>query len=77
MHEFDLSDAEKDVLLCLSRKGDNIPANIADETGLHSKSVSRILSGSEGLEEKDLIENKGRGVWTLTEVGQEIADGLA
>jgi DNA-binding MarR family transcriptional regulator len=77
MRDYDLSDAEKDVLLCLSEKGDNIPANIADETGLHSKSVSRILSGSEGLESKGLIENKGRGVWTLTEEGAEVVGGLA
>ena len=65
-----LTKTEMDVLNDLERNGDNVPGNIADNTGRHEKSVSRVLSqGSESLQGRGLVETKGRGVWTITEQG--------
>lgn len=68
----DFTETEMDVLNDLERNGDNVPGNIADNTGRHEKSVSRVLSGeSESLQERGLVETKGRGVWTITLKGRE------
>ena len=66
----ELSPVERATLICLLNRGDNVPMNIADETEFHSKSVSRSLSN---LEDRGHVENKGRGVWTLTTSGVDLA----
>ena len=67
-----LTKTEMDVLNDLERNGDNVPGNIAENTGRHEKSVSRVLSqGSDSLQERGLVETKGRGVWTITDAGIE------
>lgn len=72
-----LTPVQKDVLVHLYREGDDIPANIADGTGRHSKSVSRCISGmDESLLSLGFLRDKGRGVYTLTEKGEERAKGL-
>ena len=68
-----LSPVERDVLVDLLTHGDNVPGNIADNTDRHPKSVSKRLKS---LEEKELIENKGRGVYTLTMDGIAVARRL-
>ena len=68
-----LTPVEIDVLTDLLKNGDNIPANIADNTGRHSKSVSKRLPD---LEEEGLIRNKGRGVYTLTSTGLQQSRAL-
>lgn len=68
-----LSPVERAILTDLSENGDNVPTNIADSTGHHSKSVSRSLSN---LEDREIVRNKGRGVWTLTADGKELAARL-
>ena len=65
-----LSPVERAVVADLSCHGDNVPGNISDNTGYHEKSVSRSLSN---LEDRDIVRNKGRGVWSLTEHGETIA----
>lgn len=68
-----LTDSEEAVLQHLYRHGDDVPANIADATGYHQKSVSRTLSG---LEDDELVHNKGRGVYELTPAGTSAAREL-
>jgi Mn-dependent DtxR family transcriptional regulator len=65
-----LSSVEMDVLASLLIAGDNTPSNIADDTDRHKTSVSDRLSD---LQAKGLVENKGRGVWTLTISGANLA----
>jgi Mn-dependent DtxR family transcriptional regulator len=73
-----LTPVQKDVLLFLLNKGDDIPANIADGTKRHSKSVSRVLTGmDESLLELGLVEDKGRGVYSLTDEGEERARSIS
>lgn len=67
-----LSPVEKAILVSLL-DGDNVPANIADDCGHHAKSVSRSLSD---LEDRGHVENKGRGVWTLTYSGVDLGEVL-
>mgnify|MGYP006310081151 CR=1 FL=1 len=71
---------EMDILYDLERNGDNVPGNIAENTGRHEKAVSRSLSGADdSLANQGLVRSKGRGVWTITEEGQsqlaEFIDG--
>lgn len=68
-----LSPVERGIVTDLRIRGDNVPANIADNTGYHQKSVCRSVAN---LEDLKLVRNKGRGVWTLTHRGQEVADEL-
>jgi Mn-dependent DtxR family transcriptional regulator len=68
-----LSPVEIDVLRDLLIHGDNVPANIAENTGRHPKSVSKRLPD---LESRGLIRNKGHGVWTLTAEGLDAAQTL-
>lgn len=68
-----LSPVEIEVLRDLLVNGDNVPANTAENVDRHAKSASRSLSN---LEEDGLVENKGRGVWTLTPEGVEAARSL-
>jgi Mn-dependent DtxR family transcriptional regulator len=58
------------MLVTLLNHGDNVPGNLADLTEHHANSISRSLSQ---LENKGYVRNKGRGVWTLTPSGKEIA----
>lgn len=77
MDDLDLSRGERKILRDLYRNGDNVPANIAENADLHSKSVSRCLSGDdESLEDRGLVRNKGRGVYTLTKEGLKLAQEL-
>ena len=66
-----LSPVERAILSCLLNEGDNVPANIADETDFHSKSISRSLAN---LEDRGHVENKGRGVYRLTTSGLDLAE---
>jgi predicted transcriptional regulator len=68
-----LSPVEIDVLRDLLLNGDNLPANIADNTGRHQKSVQRRMSD---LEENELVRNKGRGVYALTDKGLKTAQSI-
>jgi predicted transcriptional regulator len=68
-----LSPVEMEVLVDLLVHGDNVPGNIAENTGRHPKSVSKRLPD---LEEHGLIRNKGRGVYTLTPDGVAQAQAL-
>jgi predicted transcriptional regulator len=65
-----LSAVESEILVDLLLNGDNVPSNIADNIDRHKTSVSRSLSS---LESEDLVDNKGRGVWTLTVAGASLA----
>lgn len=69
----DLSPVERAIILDLGEHGDNIPANIAENSEKHVKSVSRSLAN---LEEEGLVRNKGRGVYTLTPEGKEARSAL-
>jgi DNA-binding MarR family transcriptional regulator len=73
-----LTPVQKDVLVHLLEEGDDIPANIAEGTGRHSKSVSRCITGmgEESLLGLGFVSDKGRGVYTLTEDGRERAESL-
>jgi predicted transcriptional regulator len=68
-----LSPVERAVLIDLLLNGDNIPSNIAGNTGKHQKSVSNKLPD---MIEAGLVENKGRGVYTLTQEGLNAARSL-
>ena len=66
-----LTETEMEVLHDLAVNGDNVPSNIAENTGRHPKSVSRSLSGeTNSLESRGYVRNKGRGVWTITGEGR-------
>lgn len=65
--------AQQDILIHLHQKGDNIPANIADDTGHHRNSITRAVRP---LESEGYVVNKGRGVYRLTEKGREKAIDL-
>ena len=73
-----LTPVQREVLVHLLERGDDIPANIAEATGTHSKSVSRVLTGmgEESLVGLGLVSDKGRGVYTLTGEGEERAESL-
>jgi predicted transcriptional regulator len=62
--------AQRAIIVDLLNNGDNVPANIAENTGYSREHVQRSLSD---LEDKGLVSNKGRGVWELTDKGQESA----
>lgn len=68
-----LTPVERGLLVDLLAHGDNVPSNIADNTGYHEKSVCRSVSK---LEDEKLVRNKGRGVYTLTHRGLEQAEEL-
>ena len=74
VEEMDISPVEKSILVHLHTEGDDIASNIADARGHHPSSVSRSASN---LADRGLLENKGRGVYRLTEDGREIARRLA
>lgn len=61
-----LSGSQEAVLRHLYRHGDDVPVNMGEATDFHSKSISRALTG---LEDDELVENKGSGVYTLTPAG--------
>lgn len=67
-YAMNLSPVERAILEHLRDSGDDVPANIADEKGFHMKSVSRSVSD---LEDRGLVENKGRGVYRSTQDGFE------
>lgn len=62
----DLTGLEIDILEFLLIDGANSPQMIAEAVGGHRNSVSRSLGS---LEDKELVRNKGTGVWTLTTYG--------
>ncbi|AFD04022.1 ORF1 [Halogeometricum pleomorphic virus 1] len=72
--KMDISPVEKSILVHLHTQGDDIASNIADSRGHHPSSVSRSASN---LSDRGLLDNKGRGVYRLTEDGREIARRLA
>lgn len=63
----DFTDAQKAVLKHLFEKGDNLPANIAEDTDYHRNYLTNQIRE---LAEAGLVRNKGRGVWTLTPAGR-------
>jgi len=67
-------DVLRDLLPPPRGNGDNIQTNIADNTGRSPKAVSQAL---ERLEDDDLVRNKGRGVYRLTNHGRDIAQNLS
>ena len=71
--DMDLSPVEVETLIALLDRGDDVPTNLADATGRHSKSVGRKLKD---LENKGLVASKGAGVYTLTSEGVLLAHAL-
>jgi len=53
--------------------GRNLGANIADEIDRHQKTVTRRLNQ---LEDYDVVENIGRGVYELTEKGRVVYENI-
>lgn len=68
------SPVERAALVDLLENGDNVPSNIARSTDTHKKSVNRCLIN---LADRDLVSNKGAGVYKLTPTGREVAQLLA
>jgi len=66
---------QQEILVDLNRHGDNFRTNIGDNTNRHPNSVSRGLK--EISEESNFVLNKGRGVWTITDEGEEITSALS
>jgi Mn-dependent DtxR family transcriptional regulator len=66
----DTTPTEMDILHHLQRHGDNVPANIAEDIDRHAKYVTTKMRD---LEERGLVENKGRGVYALSPDGRELA----
>lgn len=72
-----LSPVMQETLIDLHEHGDNVPANIGDNIGRHSNSVSRALRRMVDDYDPPLVRNKqGRGVWTLTDRGLDLAERL-
>lgn len=81
-HEM-LSQVDREVLVALLVGGDNTPKNLSEITGRHDQACQSRLAH---LEDEDLVENKGGGVYRLTQQGLEsarviyqdynVADGL-
>lgn len=65
--------AQRDILKHLLTKGDDVPANIAEEHDYHRNSISRA---AKPLKEEGLIIDKGHGVYKLTEEGRQEAREL-
>jgi Mn-dependent DtxR family transcriptional regulator len=74
MKESMLTSVDRELLADLLMHGDNVPSNISDNIERHPTSVSQRLSE---LEDMGLVRNKGRGVWTLTAPGANMARSLA
>lgn len=68
-----LTPTQRAILTHLYKNGDNIAANIADDTGYHRNSLSRSFPD---LVEKGLVRDKGRGVYELTKSGRSTAREL-
>jgi len=68
-----LSKVQRAMILHLHDEGDDVPANISEATGYHRNSVVRA---AKPLLERGLVENKGRGVYRLTEDGRQTARDL-
>ena len=68
-----LTPAQRAILRHLLTEGDDVPSNIADSQDLHRNSVSRA---AKPLKDEGLIEDKGSGVYTLTEQGRQEARDL-
>lgn len=72
-----LTDVEGDVILVLFLWGDNIPANIGERAGRPASSVNYVLSTKDdSLTARGIVENKNRGVYTLTDQGEQLARDL-
>lgn len=69
-----LTSVEREILVELLVRGDNVPGNIAESIGRSRPYVSETLSE---LEEKDLVDHKGRGVYRLSEYGLAVARTVA
>lgn len=72
-----LSPVMQETLIDLHIHGDNVPGNIGDNIDRHPNSVSRALRQMTERETNDFVRNKGRGVWTLTDEGEKVAEQLA
>lgn len=68
-----LTPLQRDIITHIHQHGHDIPANIGDSADAHRNSVTRAIRD---LEERGLVENKGRGVYKLTEPGREAARDL-
>lgn len=60
---------ELEILRDIQIHGDNVPTNIAENIDAASKYVNRKLAD---LEDRGLVRNKGRGVWTLSPDGRKL-----
>lgn len=65
--------SEKEVMLHIRDNGDNVPYNIAEDVERHNKTVQRKCRE---LTEQGILRNKGQGVYTLTEKGEEVVEKL-
>ena len=68
-----LTPVERAVLVDLLVYGDDRAGNIADRCDLHRNSIT---NRAPDMYEKGLIQNKGKGVYRLTDKGRERAIGL-
>ena len=69
----ELTGADRDILSSILCHGDNVPTNIAENIDKNPKYVSQRLKD---LDSRNLVSNKGRGVWTLTDKGLAVARQL-
>ena len=68
-----VSETDEELLIDLLKHGDNVRGNLAENIGRNDSHVSERLAN---LRERSLVEDKGRGVWSLTRRGVRIAQGL-
>lgn len=68
-----LTPVEREILVHLLLYGDNVPSNIAKDIGRHKRSVGRSCKS---LVDKELVREKGAGVYTLRVAGVAIARDL-
>lgn len=68
-----LTPLQQAILVDLLVHGDDKAGNIANRTGHHRNAVSSHLGP---LTDESLLQNKGEGVYTLTDRGAEAARGL-
>lgn len=73
-HDLDMrTTVDREILLSLLIAGDNTPTNLSELADRHVQSIYERISR---LEEEGLIENKGRGVYTLTTDGVRMAQAV-
>jgi len=68
-----LSPVERAIVADLLENGDNVPGNIAENTGYHPKSVQRSISN---LVDMGVVRSKGRGVYTVSPDKSDLVESV-